>query len=56
MAWEINGVVSQQTGAWTATFFSEAPYAGQTPEGVAGEFDAQFDEVGRLVGAFGARK
>ena len=56
VSWEIDGVVSSQTGEWTAEFFSEAPYGGQTPDGVAGEFDAQFDEVGRLVGAFGARK
>ena len=56
VTWEIGDVVSQQTGGWTAEFFSESSYGGQTPDGVAGEFSAQFDHVGRLSGAFGANK
>ena len=56
VTWEIGDATSQHTGGWTAEFFSEAPYVGQTPDGVAGTFDAQFDDVGRLTGAFGARK
>ena len=56
VTWEIGDATSQEVGDWIAKFFSEAPYAGQTPDGVAGKFDAQFDAVGRLTGAFGARK
>ena len=56
VTWEIGDATSRQTGSWTAEFFSESPYAGQTPDGVAGTFNAQFDLVGRLIGAFGARK
>ena len=56
VTWEIGDATSQETGAWTAELFSEAPYVGQTPDGVAGTFDARFDDVGRLIGAFGARK
>ena len=56
VTWEIGDATSRQSGSWTAEFFSESPYAGQTPDGVAGTFDAQFDSVGRLIGAFGARK
>ena len=56
VTWEIGGVASQHTGGWDAEFFSEAPYGGQTPDGVVGTFNARFDDVGRLDGAFGARK
>ena len=56
VTWEIGDATSQHTGAWLAELFSEAPYVGQTPDGVAGTFDGTFDEVGRLIGAFGARK
>ena len=56
VTWEIGDATSRLTGSWTAEFFSESPYAGQTPDGVAGTFNAQFDSVGRLIGAFGARK
>ena len=56
VTWEIGDAVSQHTGNWTAKFFSEATYGGQTPDGVAGEFDARYDDVGRLIGAFGAHK
>ena len=61
--WTIAGNTSSRQGDWDAVFFSEAPYVGQTPDGVVGEFDAIYDadvdegdEVGRIVGAFGARK
>ena len=56
VTWEIGDATSQEKGGWIAEFFSEAPYAGQTPDGVAGTFNAQFDAVGSLTGAFGARK
>ena len=56
VTWEIGDATSQQPGAWIAELFSEAPYVGQIPDGVAGTFNAQFDNVGQLIGAFGARK
>ena len=56
VTWEIGDATSRESGSWLAQFFSESPYAGQTPDGVAGTFNAQFDSVGRLIGAFGARK
>ena len=39
---------------WNAQFYTEVPYAGQTPDGVSGTFNGIFDAVGRLTGAFGA--
>ena len=62
--WTIAGNTSSRQGAWEAVFFSEAPYVGQTPDGVVGDFtgiydadaDAENGDVGRIVGAFGARK
>ena len=63
--WTIAGNSSGGQGAWTAELFSEAPYVGQIPDGVVGEFTAVFDidadpannnDVGRIAGAFGARK
>ena len=56
MGWDINEATSQQTGTWNAQFYTEEPFDGQTPDGVTGTFNAQFDSVGRLIGAFGARK
>ncbi len=60
--WAIAGNSSGRQGAWTAEFFSEAPYVGQTPDGVVGQFTGEFgapgdnNDVGRIAGAFGARK
>ena len=65
--WGIAGTASDRQGAWTADFFSESTYVGQVPDGVAGTFTAIYDydldddataddEVGRIVGAFGATK
>ena len=62
--WTIAGNTSRRQGAWDATFYSEAPYVGQTPEVVIGDFTGIFDadndaangDVGRIVGVFGARK
>ena len=54
--WEIDGDHSTEAGAWSAQFYTEEPFDGQTPDGVAGTFHAQFDSVGRIMGAFGARK
>ncbi len=42
-------------GAWDGVFHSEtSPYAGQIPEGLTGEFDADFGTVGKIQGAYGA--
>ena len=52
--WTIAGN-AESGGEWEAEFFSDIdPYAGHIPEGVAGQFEAQFNTVGRLIGAFGA--
>ena len=62
--WTIAGNTSRRQGAWDATFYSEAPYVGQVPDVVVGDFTGIFDadndatngDVGRIVGVFGARK
>lgn len=62
--WTIAGNTSRRQGAWDATFYSESPYVGQTPDVVVGDFTGIFDadndarngDVGRIVGVFGARK
>ncbi len=62
--WTIGTSTSKQPGVWDATFYSEAPYVGQIPDVLVGDFTAIFDDddsdtngdVGRIVGAFGARK
>ena len=63
VGWTIGDDASARQGDWEAEFFSEAEYVGQVPDGVVGTFSAIFDgdedegdEVGRIVGAFGARK
>ena len=56
VGWTIAGN-TEDGGGWAAQFFSDvatSDYAGHIPEGVAGTFDAKFDDVGRLIGAFGA--
>ena len=53
VSWTI-GTHTEDGGAWDAQFFSDVDGSTAFPEGVAGTFSAQFGEVGRLVGAFGA--
>ena len=53
VSWTI-GTHTETGGAWDAKFFSDVDGSTAIPEGVAGTFSAQFGEVGRLVGAFGA--
>ena len=53
VSWTISGN-SEDGGGWMATFFSDVAVSTAIPEGVAGTFDAKFDDVGRLIGAFGA--
>ncbi len=53
VSWTI-GTHTETGGAWDAQFFSDVDGSTSIPQGVAGTFDAQFGQVGRLVGAFGA--
>ena len=53
VSWTIAGN-TEDGGMWDAQFFSDVERFTGYPEGVAGTFDAKFDDVGRLVGAFGA--
>ena len=53
VSWTIAGN-TEDGGMWDAQFFSDVEGFTGYPEGVAGTFDAKFDDVGRLVGAFGA--
>ena len=54
--WTIDGN-TEAGGDWNGTFHSEfAPHVDTYPDGVAGTFDAQYNSVGRMVGAFGAHK
>ena len=55
MSWTIAGN-TEEGGEWDAQLFSESTYGGQVPEGVSGGFEAQFSDVGRLIGAYGAHK
>ena len=54
VSWTIDGN-TENGGEWDGAFQSEiSPYAGHIPDGVTGTFDAQYNTVGRLQGAFGA--
>ena len=53
VSWTIAGN-TEDGGMWDAKFFSDVDGHQGYPEGVAGTFDARFNEVGRLIGAFGA--
>ncbi len=53
VGWTISGN-TEVGGGWSAQFFSDVSGSTAYPEGVAGTFDAKFDTVGRLIGAFGA--
>ena len=53
VSWTIAGN-TEDSGMWNAQFFSDVDRSTAYPEGVAGTFDAKFDTVGRLIGAFGA--
>ena len=55
VSWTIAGN-TEEGGEWDAQLFSESTYGGQVPEGVSGGFEAQFSDVGRLIGAYGAHK
>ena len=56
VSWTIDGN-TQTGGMWTGTFHSELPtYAGHIPDGLTGTFDANYNNVARLRGAYGAHK
>ena len=53
VSWTIGGK-TEDSGGWAAQFFYDVSISTAYPEGVAGTFDAKFESVGRLIGAFGA--
>ena len=56
VSWTIGGS-TKAGGKWNGTFHHESmPGEGDKPEGIAGTFDAQYDDAGRMVGAFGATR
>ena len=56
VSWTIGGN-TQDGGNWNGMFHSEiTPHVDTHPEGVTGTFDAQYSNVGRMVGAFGATR
>ncbi|MDD9993366.1 MAG: ABC transporter C-terminal domain-containing protein [Rhodospirillales bacterium] len=58
--WSMGGTSAEASGTWTATMYDEKP--GNPPGGdgsnlpttATGTFYTQYDDVGRMVGAFGA--
>ena len=69
VSWRIDGEAdaAPDTGSWEAAFYSDLPSAEQqrtstdgeedaVPTGMAGTFEAAYHNVGRIIGAFGARK
>ena len=61
--WSIGGVNNTKSGSggWEAHFYSNHEVVvgntlpvGVIPSGIAGTFSARYDDVGRLIGAFGA--
>ena len=56
VSWSIGGN-AHEGGSWEANFYSNLALAQRTgvvPSGIAGTFEAEYTEVGRLIGAFGA--
>ena len=56
VTWSIGGI-PHDGGTWEATFFSNLDSGKRpntVPSGVAGNFEAEYSTVGRLIGAFGA--
>ena len=61
VSWQIDGeaVAAPDSGTWEAAFYSDLPADerdGTVPTGMAGTFEAAYHNVGRIIGAFGARK
>ena len=55
VSWTIDGN-TEDGGTWTGQFHSEGAYDGQDPDGLIGEFNAEYDDVGKIRGAYGAHK
>ena len=54
VSWTIDGN-PQDGGGWSGLFHSEiSEYDGHIPDGLTGEFDAAYSDVGALRGAYGA--
>ena len=66
VSWTIDGEAdaAPDSGSWEAAFYSNLPSSQRTsgteedavPTGVAGTFEAEYQNVGRIIGAFGAHK
>ena len=60
VTWTINNTPAASNLSWEAEFYSNIAPADRTgvdnimPSGIAGTFDATYDQTGRLTGAFGA--
>ena len=60
VSWQIDGeaVAALDSGTWEAAFYSDLPVDerdGTVPTGMAGTFEAEYHNVERIIGAFGAR-
>ena len=56
VSWTIDGH-TEEVGSWSGKFHSNIrPYNGHIPDGLTGEFTAEFDNDGSLRGAYGAHK
>ena len=56
VSWTIDGH-TEEVGSWSGRFHSNIrPYNGHIPDGLTGEFTAEFDNDGSLRGAYGAHK
>ena len=55
VSWTIDGN-TEDGGQWTGQFHSEGAYDGQVPDGLLGEFNAEYDDVGKIRGAYGAHR
>ena len=66
VSWQIDGeaTAALDSGTWEAAFYSNLPAAQRTstneedavPTVMAGTFEAEYENVGRIIGAFGAHK
>ena len=66
VSWQIDGeaVAAPDSGTWEAAFYSNLPDEQRdstddedaVPTGMAGTFEASYEHVGEIIGAFGAHK
>ena len=58
VSWTI-GDITREGGEWTGAFHSDAdpfPTPGYHPDGLTGTFNANYDTVARIRGAYGAHR